>query len=52
MLSQNLQQFLTVLRNDERSLSTDEHAVMLVLIAIAVAAFVLGFAGSVMSVFS
>lgn len=53
MLTGILNQFLTFLHhNDERGVTTVEYAVMLVLIAIAVAAFGLGLSGSVTSVFS
>ncbi len=51
-IMETLRQLLVQLRNDERGVTTVEYAVMLVLIAIAVAAFGLGLSGSVMSVFS
>ena len=47
-----LRQLLVQLRNDECGVTTVEYAIMLVLIAIAVAAFGLGLSGSVTSVFS
>ena len=49
---ETLRQLLVQLRNDERGVTTVEYAIMLVLIAIAVAAFGLGLSGSVTSVFS
>ncbi len=49
---ETLRQLLMHLRDDERGVTTVEYAVMLVLIAIAVAAFGLGLSGSVTSVFS
>ena len=49
---ETLRQLLIHLRDDERGVTTVEYAVMLVLIAIAVAAFGLGLSGSVTSVFS
>ncbi len=51
-IMETLRQLLVQLRNDERGVTTVEYAVMLVLIAIAVAAFGLGLSGSVTSVFS
>ena len=47
-----LRQLFVQLRKDERGVTTVEYAIMLVLIAIAVAAFGLGLSGSVTSVFS
>ena len=47
-----LRQLLMQVRDDERGVSTVEYAIMLVLIAIAVAAFGLGLSGAVTSVFS
>ncbi len=47
-----LRQLLRQLRDDEHGVTTVEYAIMLVLIAIAVAAFGLGLSGSVTSVFS
>ena len=49
---ETLRQLFVQLRNDERGVTTVEYAIMLVLIAIAVAAFGLGLSGSVTSVFS
>lgn len=49
---ETLRQLLMQLRDDERGVTTVEYAIMLVLIAIAVAAFGLGLSGSVTSVFS
>ena len=51
-LIETLRQLIVQLRNDERGVTTVEYAIMLVLIAIAVAAFGLGLSGSVTSVFS
>ena len=47
-----LRQLLMQVRDDERGVTTVEYAIMLVLIAIAVAAFGLGLSGAVTSVFS
>jgi Flp pilus assembly pilin Flp len=49
---ETLRQLLMQVRNDERGVTTVEYAIMLVLIAIAVAAFGLGLSGAVTSVFS
>ena len=49
---ESLRLFLTQFSKDERGVTTVEYAIMLVLIAIAVAAFGLGLSGSVTSVFS
>lgn len=47
-----LRHLLMRLRDEEQGVTTVEYAVMLVLIAIAVAAFGLGLSGAVTSVFS
>ena len=49
---ETLRQLLMQVRDDERGVTTVEYAIMLVLIAIAVAAFGLGLSGAVTSVFS
>lgn len=49
---ETLRQLLMQLRDEEQGVTTVEYAVMLVLIAIAVAAFGLGLSGAVTSVFS
>ncbi len=49
---ESLRQLLIQFSKDERGVTTVEYAIMLVLIAIAVAAFGLGLSGSVTSVFS
>ncbi len=47
-----LRQLLMQVRDDEKGVTTVEYAIMLVLIAIAVAAFGTGLSGAVTSVFS
>ena len=47
-----LRQLLMQVRDDENGVTTVEYAIMLVLIAIAVAAFGTGLSGAVTSVFS
>ena len=49
---ETLRQLLVQFRNDERGVTTVEYAIMLVLIAIAVAAFGWGLSAAVTSVFS